>query len=185
MNANLIVRAKPDKPFSINGISQGVCKQNGLTYAINPVTGADGYKWIVPQGVLLLSGQGTTSINVKFLNSFASSGIISVKAFNNCGSSDYAQLKVYADPQKPSDIIGPTGICQYQSNVSYSTLPVFGALSYSWTVPTNATIVSGQGTTSIMVNFGNATGEIKVKVRNYCGFSPTRELDVYLICREA
>ncbi len=43
-----------------------------------------------------------------------------------------------------------------QSSVSFKISGVTGATSYNWTAPAGATITSGQGTDSILVNFNNA-----------------------------
>lgn len=43
-----------------------------------------------------------------------------------------------------------------QSSVSFTINGISGATGYTWTVPTGATITSGQGTASILVNFNNA-----------------------------
>ena len=56
---------------------------------------------------------------------------------------------------------------------SYSVASVPGALSYTWTAPANATIVSGQNTTSVTVSFSNGFtfGNLCVKANNACGSS--------------
>lgn len=60
-----------------------------------------------------------------------------------------------------------------QNNVNFSVSGVTGATSYTWTVPTGATISSGQGTNEIFVNFNNAvtagTQNISVLPGNSCG----------------
>jgi len=43
-----------------------------------------------------------------------------------------------------------------QSSVSFRITGVSGATGYTWTAPTGATITSGQGTDSVLVNFNNA-----------------------------
>jgi hypothetical protein len=61
----------------------------------------------------------------------------------------------------------------------YSVAAVSGATSYSWTAPTGATIVSGQGTNSITVNFTTAVANnavISVKAVNNCGMSAARNV---------
>lgn len=64
-------------------------------------------------------------------------------------------------------VSGPTILCQGQAGVVYSITPVSGA-TYNWTVPTGATIVSGQGTASITVNFGSSGGQVCVTVNAPC-----------------
>jgi hypothetical protein len=63
-----------------------------------------------------------------------------------------------------SSITGNALICGVTNNVSYSVPVVSGASTYTWQVPTGATIVSGQGTNNIFVNYGatSASGNISV-----------------------
>ncbi len=68
----------------------------------------------------------------------------------------------------PSAILGNTSPCENTTSETYSISPVSGATGYSWTVPSGATIVSGQGTTSIVVNFGTTSGFICVAAYGEC-----------------
>jgi hypothetical protein len=88
-------------------------------------------------------------------------------------------------PLTPGTISGTSSICANQAGVSYSIASVAGASTYNWTVPTGATIASGQGTTSITVNFGTSGGSVRVRAGNACGNSSYRTLTVSVTCREA
>ncbi len=73
-------------------------------------------------------------------------------------------------------ISGIQTICGVQNNITYSIAAVPGATSYSWIAPTGATIVSGQGTTNISVNFasGASSGNISVSASNgTCNTTPS------------
>jgi large repetitive protein len=59
-------------------------------------------------------------------------------------------------------ISGPAAVCVNQTNVNYDVAPLAGTIVYNWTVPAGATIVSGQGSNAIVVNFGNTFGNICV-----------------------
>lgn len=64
-------------------------------------------------------------------------------------------------------IAGQSAVCGNQTGLVYSIAAVSGATSYTWTVPAGATIVSGQGTISITVNFtAGTTGNISVSASN-------------------
>jgi hypothetical protein len=58
-------------------------------------------------------------------------------------------------------------------NQTFTTPLVAWATNYTWTVPAGATIVSGQGTNTVVVNYGTLTGSqtIKVMTTNECGIS--------------
>jgi hypothetical protein len=65
---------------------------------------------------------------------------------------------------------------------------VAGVTNYTWTVPTGASISSGQTTNSITVNWGTVAGSVTVKAGNACGTNATaKTLAVALstTCREA
>jgi hypothetical protein len=76
----------------------------------------------------------------------------------------------------PGTISGQTNICGTASNVPYTIAPVSGATSYTWTVPPGAVIASGQGTSSINVNYpvGSSSGNVTVTASNSaCTSSPS------------
>lgn len=78
----------------------------------------------------------------------------------------------------PGPITGPSIVNQNQQGVAYSIAPVPGANSYTWTVPNSATLVSGQGSTSISVNFTTGSGAITVTANDTCGASAPQTLTV-------
>lgn len=57
-------------------------------------------------------------------------------------------------------IAGSTTPVQNETGVSYSISPISNVTNYVWTVPSDASIVSGQGTPSIVVDFGVNDGDI-------------------------
>ncbi len=61
----------------------------------------------------------------------------------------------------PLIVSGPISVTVLASGVSYS-VPVVSGSTYTWTAPSGATILSGQGTNSIIVNFGSNSGYISV-----------------------
>jgi hypothetical protein len=142
------------------------------------------YTWTVPNGVGIVSGQGSNTLVVNFLPNF-SQGNICVKANNGCGSTANSCLSVVAKPSGATIINGPVGVCRWQKDVIYSVAPVFGVTNYTWTVPNGAVITSGQGTPTIAVTFGTRAGNISVKTSNACGNGTSSTLSTFFICREA
>ncbi|NTW31201.1 MAG: hypothetical protein HGB12_00975 [Bacteroidetes bacterium] len=69
------------------------------------------------------------------------------------------------------DISGVTTFCSGLTGVAYSVSPITGVTSYNWTVPSGASISSGQGTSSITVDFGSTSGNICVTASTSCGTS--------------
>jgi subtilisin-like proprotein convertase family protein len=167
----ITVNTVPAQPGTITG-NTTVCSGSTNTYSITSVSGATGYTWTVPSGATINSGQGTTSISVTF---GTSSGNVSVTANNSCGSSTArtSAITVNTVPAQPGTITGNTTVCSGSTN-TYSITSVSGATGYTWTVPSGATINSGQGTTSISVTFGTSSGNVSVTANNSCGSSTAR-----------
>jgi hypothetical protein len=148
-----------------------VCQNIGtgqVVYSVTPVSGAT-YNWSVPSGVTLISGQGTNSITVAFTAGFVS-GQITLTAQFSCGPQAIRTLAVSKLPSAAQAISGPSCISA-GSTYTYSTVSVPGATSYNWAVPANATINSGQGTSTISVTFNSmfASGSLSVTPTNSCG----------------
>ncbi|MFN8166285.1 MAG: hypothetical protein U0X76_08980 [Bacteroidia bacterium] len=70
-----------------------------------------------------------------------------------------------------STVFGSTNVCSNAGGISYSVTPSPLANSYLWTVPSGASIVSGQGSSSVNVNFGTTGGNVCVTASNGCGNS--------------
>ncbi len=87
--------------------------------------------------------------------------------------SSMGSLTCCTAPPALGSISGSIGAFCPGATASYSVSSVAGASSYLWTVPTGATITSGQGTTSINVTYGNSGGNITVTAQNSCDLSGT------------
>ena len=169
-------------PGVISGSTINLCPSTNYTYSIASISTATSYNWAVPTGASIISGQGTTSITINYLSSFVT-GTITVQSLNECSSSALKTLVVSKAPPMPGIITGLTNICTNVSTstpATYSIAAVTGADSYNWTVPANATILSGQGTTSISVSFNSSytTGNIAVQSVVLCGSSTFKTLAV-------
>ncbi|MFY9309197.1 MAG: hypothetical protein WAQ28_09155 [Bacteroidia bacterium] len=81
-------------------------------------------------------------------------------------------------PSIPGAITGSTSVCEGAVGEVYSIASVAAATSYTWAVPTDATITSGQGTTSITVTFGSISDTVSVTASNPCGSSSSSKLGV-------
>ena len=152
-----------------NGTNNPCIADRTITYTIDPVIGANSYRWEKPGDWVITSGQGTRSITVTV---GSASGEIKVFAVNGCGDSDPSVLPVVpsaASPSQPVAINGSPNPCINESN-TYSVNPVAGATSYRWIVPASLEILSGQGTATITVKpLTNANATIRVEALNGCG----------------
>jgi hypothetical protein len=161
---------------------------NLATYTIRKVSGATFYTWVTPGNANIIGHPAGTGINdtivtVKFTDDFVT-GSLGVRAGNSCGSSTtrnlvIAKLNVATpsniDVQMLSDC--PSRLFRY----SLSSMPS-QATSVLWTIPEGATLVSGQGTTSITVSYPNsiAFGFVSAKGINNCSGGSTRSRQIKL-----
>jgi hypothetical protein len=132
-------------------------------------------------GTLNATGSGTFQGNLPTNLSLSGKYRIRIIGSNpvNAGSSS-APFTILALPSQAGLISGSSSVCAGTQNVTYSISTVAGANNYSWTVPTGSTIVSGQGTTSISVNMGSASGDISVTPSNSCGSGPIRNFTLII-----
>lgn len=181
----------PVTPQPITGLTE-VCDLVGtpteVTYSIDPVIAASGYLWTVPAGVTITEDNGT-NIKVTFGPSFAN-GSISVRALNPCGVSTARSLSVNATfPSTPGLISGPTNVCLFKPsllnpsgvNAFYSVNKSNNASSYTWILPSGATLVNQSSTPTediaeVQFTAGYTSGNISVFAQNNCGTSGIRTL---------
>jgi large repetitive protein len=180
-NTSLNVYAIAVTP-TLTGPSVGVCPNSSATYTINSTAGTTGFVWYAPGNASISSGQYTSQAIVYFNSQYVNDTLF-VEARNSCGSSPKKSLIVKTVPNAPGTITGAATICANQSGVAYSIPAVTGATSYEWVVPAGAVIVSGQSTTSIVVNFATTAGYVKVRSGNACGYSIYRNKAVSVNCR--
>lgn len=177
-------------PTIINGLAQISTATSG-TYTTPAVSGM-GYFWSVPSGVTISSGQSTNSVTLSFASTFTM-GTITVAMISSCGTSTPRTFDINRS-QPIIAIYGPESLCGIAqitydtigTLIDYSTLyatymvPVVSdALQYVWTVPQGATIVSGQGTNSIVMGFDITTfvnGNVTVSTMTQFGIGATKSL---------
>ncbi len=172
----------PAAPAVITGPG-GVCKKStGIVYCVDPVVpGATSYTWTLPAGATIQGSATGACITVKFSTKFKG-GFICAKANNPCGSSTYTCKNVVlitASPVTPVSVTGPSSLCP-NTSANYSIAAVTNATSYTWSISGQLTILSGQGTTSVVVKAlpGFTGGSVKVKAVNCKGNSGTRSKNV-------
>ncbi|MBK7683033.1 MAG: T9SS type A sorting domain-containing protein [Bacteroidetes bacterium] len=166
---------------TITGNANGVCNSTKNYSVVNQIGVT--FNWTVPSGATLLSGQGTNAVSISYSNSFTSGNIV-ITGTNSCGSSTTASKTITGKPAIPSTITGPTSACFNGQNINYSCSNSTGATSYTWTIPAGASLVSGQGTNSIVLNFASTVGNVlalKVKASNACGTSTNKTLNITML----
>ena len=146
--------------------NKGICGNGNYTYSIKSVRNADFYTWGVPDGVSVASSTGiTATINA---DSTFVSGYLTVAAGNSCGTGPASSKIINKKPATPDSISGPKFVTKNQKNIVYTVYPAVDGISYSWSVNSDAKIISGQNTSSITVNWSGRAGTIRVNAVNDC-----------------
>lgn len=77
-------------------------------------------------------------------------------------------FKVLTIPDQPDNIVGPATVVKGTIR-KFSVQNPKPDVQYTWTVPADAEIQSGQNTTTLMVKWGNSSGYLTLSAATYCG----------------
>jgi hypothetical protein len=147
----------------------------GVAYSVDPVEGITNYNWTISNcESCIINDNGSNQVTILYPSGFVS-GTISVVGSSPCGFNTTGSLFVTTLPGNPSGITGPTCVVP-GSSYTYSIPAVAGKnVTYNWTAPANASITSGQGSTTITVAYTSSfsAGEVTVTPQNACGTSNT------------
>jgi hypothetical protein len=171
-NPSILEITKKDVPLAPGTISgpASACKDAVVEFSIDTVSGAITYFWTVPGNSIILSGQGTTNIQVQWGDN---AGLLLVGAGNTCGfgPANVKTIGIESLPLPAGGITGKDTVCKGQAGYQYSVPIIIGATSYVWTVPDGATINGPADQKDITIDFSDnaISGEISVKGQNTCG----------------
>jgi hypothetical protein len=170
---NITVNPLPDQAGNITGNSIVCAGSSGVVYSVAAIPNTTTYVWSLPPGATITSGAGTNAITVDFAIN-ANPGNIFVYGNNICGdggTSPAFPVSITALPDPAGTISGPSPVCQGDTGKVYTVPPIYGASSYSWSLPSGAYSVSGSGSNTITVDFSNTavSGNITVYGSNSCG----------------
>jgi hypothetical protein len=190
------ITAMPGIPLHISGPNP-LCPGQTATYSIASVLWATSYEWTVTGGLILNSGQGTTSISVTAPAGFIS-GTISVKAKNCKGTSPSRTRTITGLPETPvwdfekcgDNSIVVCGGMTYKYEVHFNPK----VTCYLWTAPQGAVIHDQSGNSGnplliptghnddVTITFpqGFTSGVVTVQAcnSNSCGQSAVATLNV-------
>jgi hypothetical protein len=116
----------PAQPTAISG-SAYMCNDTYATYSIAPVANATSYNWSVPDNVYIISGQGTTEIEV-YMGKVQ--GAIFVSSVNSCGYSISQSINVTAMCTKLQHIYCGTTVVSLDDALYAESIS--GAMNYEW-----------------------------------------------------
>lgn len=131
------------------------------------------YSWSITPPGIILSGQGTNSVQVQWPIPGDGTVRVNFENPNGCVSPEPASIHVSAatPPGPAGPVSGPSPLCTGDSLAVFSIQPVPGASSYVWAVPAGCSIHSGNGTNAITLGIGPGMvqGLISVFAMNFCG----------------
>ncbi|MCX6283217.1 MAG: Ig-like domain-containing protein, partial [Bacteroidetes bacterium] len=135
---NVTVNNKPDASGVITGHATLCAGAQGITYSIDPVSGATTYEWLLPSGASMISGSGTNSITVNYSYN-AVSGSIGVIPQNSCGNGTGSNLAIVVSAAPPTPAIIANGYLLTSTTPSgnqwfHDGIAVIGATSQTYTV---------------------------------------------------
>ena len=149
-------------PAAIAGADRIICPGISATLGAPAVAG-NTYSWI-SQPAGFTSAQANPIVTPIVSTSYI---LTETTTTTGCSNSHSVMVSVKSVP-KPT-VTGLATVCAGTTNVSYVTGT--GLTGYQWTLPTGATIVSGSGTNSIVVNFSNSaiSGNVLASGVTDCG----------------
>ncbi len=168
-DASLVVNQSPVP--TISGQSTACLNSGNYNYTTEP--GMTGYVWSVSAGGLINYGSGTNQISLSW--TISGPQTVNVNYTNSAGCNAAMptafSVMVNALPNQAGSITGAANVCAGAVGVVYTVAAILNSVTYVWTLPPNAAIVSGMGTNSITVDFGtNAlAGNFTVYGNNTCG----------------
>src|SRR6185503_3469191 len=170
----------PVTPGAISGPVSFQCSQSGVTYSVAPVSNASTYLWTTSCGSIG-GPNNLNSVSIDWPGN-ATACTLAVTASNSCGTSAARTLVVEMHPGAPSSISGNTSVCS-GAGENYCAVGSMGGSSYTWTIPSGATILGSSTGSCITVLWGSTGGSITVKANNSCGSSAVRILAIAVTCR--
>lgn len=130
-------------------------------------TSGSSYQWS--------SGQTSQSITTTTAGNY----YVTVTSVNGCTAvAGPITITVNSTPAVPTQLFGPVSVCSGATGVNYSIAAVSGATGYEWTLPSGASVISGQGTNAVVVDWGTNSGFLYVHAVNGTCSGPA--LDTYI-----
>lgn len=187
-----------ETPSGSTPASYTVCAGTSiLLFQVDPsLNPGSTYNWVIPTapGEFVKFGGGNPNdffVLLQFPNPVAGPGLpITVQETSADGCvGNINTMNIIVDNAPPAPVIvGDNNVCANQQNVNYTISSPVGGSTYTWNVPgTLGSIVSGQGTSSIIVNMSSTSGNITVTETNAnsCVSPPAAPFNVTVNARPA
>ncbi len=153
---------------AIQGPVAGICRGSNEFYSVSNTQGST-YNWTVTGGNIE-SGQGSNAISVIWNE--AGTGTVQVVETNTCAPGAPVTVNVEVLALPPSPIVGTNSpvVTDGATRLETYTVNNRSGHTFQWEITdvqglSNPVIVSGQGTNSVQVNWGNVPGSATLTVR--------------------
>jgi hypothetical protein len=150
---------KTDQSPSISGSKQAASREVNLIYKL-PYADTWTYDWSVPADAEIISGQGSSEIEVRW---GCTAGSVNCRLEGDCQVYELSQAVGLVH-----ELSGPLFIEEGDTGIVFSVADM-DATSYSWNLPGDASISSGEGSNTIRVKWGSSFSPVSVTFSNDCG----------------
>lgn len=144
---------------ALTNITHTTSNTTGIDTPINLPTGVTA-AWA--SGIITISGTPSVSGTFNY----------TIPLVDGCGNATATGTIIVENPVAAAGVVsGAASVCQGQNGVGYSVAAIANATSYTWIVPSGASIITGANTNSITVNYSNSaiSGDITIFGTNQCG----------------
>jgi len=158
----------------ISGPDSVCTDDTGVGYSVTNTPGST-YNWTVTGGSVV-SPNSLNNVTIDW-GSTGMAGTVQVVENNGCtdGALVNAAVNIHTIPL--ASITGNDAVAENTNSISYTITPRPG-YTYSWTI-TGGTLIFGQGTDSILVNWGaQSNGNVRVVASIGCGDAPPVDLPI-------
>jgi gliding motility-associated-like protein len=121
------------------------------------------YQWTIPPQVTVIGATTDFYVLLQFPTAVPGGVTIGVQETSPEGCPGTPQQLDIAIETNPGALVitGPDEVCEFDTDVIF-TVPAFSNLTYAWNVPPGASIILGQGSDEVHVNFANIPGDVIV-----------------------
>lgn len=149
--------------FNIESKNSIYPNDSAVTFSL-PYNPDYNYNWSLPEDCELLTE--TTDTNQISVNWRCTNGAVSCELTGNCDTYSITKNISVAEYEIEGENFYEEPGTSFTFNV-----PLLHQTTYNWEVPADAIITSGQGTNSVIVEWGDTEGNVELEINNQCGIS--------------
>lgn len=161
-----------------SGDTAEICATGPTQFEVVNTGGFDKWTWAPATGLNRSTGPSVICDGSIDTITYVATGL------NSCGGSisiSFTAIKgLVTHVPKAGPVIGTTNFCLPNTTATFSVAPIPRAKKYNWTVPHGASILSGDGTSTITVSLGSTIMHDSISVYgiNVCGPGDSSQIKV-------